>query len=57
MNMMKKCVKFHVDILSRHRPEFISASAIELSETATFVYNFVQYRNPIQAANFGGRFD
>ena len=42
MNMMNKCAKFHKDSLSRKKFEFNLPSAIELSETADFVCNFVQ---------------
>ena len=41
MNIMNKCVKFHKDRLSGKKVKFNLASAIELSETADFVYNFV----------------
>ena len=41
MNMMKKCAKFHEDSLSGKKVKFNTPSAIELSETADFVYNFV----------------
>ena len=41
MNMMNKCAKFHKDSLSGKKVKFILPSAIELSETANFVYNFV----------------
>ena len=42
--MMSKCAKFHEDIPSRYRlqTKLILASAIELSETASFWFNFVQ---------------
>ena len=39
----------------RLKVKFNLARAIELSETADFVYNL--YRNPMQASNFGGTFD
>ena len=42
MNMMKKCAKFHKDSPSGKKVKFNLAKAIELSETAVFVYNFVQ---------------
>ena len=42
MNMMNKCAKFHKDSQSDKKVKFNLPSAIELSETAVFVYNFVQ---------------
>ena len=56
MNMMNKCAKFHGDSPSDKKVKLNLPSAIELSETAVFVYNFV-YRNPMQVSNFGGTFD
>ena len=41
MNMMNKCAKFHKDSPSGKKVKFNLARAIELSETAVFVYNFV----------------
>ena len=41
MNMMNKCAKFHKDSPSDKKVKFHLPSAIELSETADFVYNFV----------------
>ena len=41
MNMMKKCAKFHKDSPSDKKVKLNLPSAIELSETAVFVYNFV----------------
>ena len=41
MNMMNKCAKFHKDSPSGKKVKFKLAKAIELSETAVFVYNFV----------------
>ena len=41
MGMMNKCAKFHKDSLSGKKVKLNLASAIELSETADFVYNFV----------------
>ena len=42
MNMMNKCAKFHKDSPSDiKKVKFNLASAIELSEMANFVYNFV----------------
>ena len=41
MNMMNKCAKFHKDIPSGKKVKFNLPRAIELSETAVFVYNFV----------------
>ena len=41
MNMMNKCAKFHEDSPSSKKVKLNFASAIELSETAVFVYNFV----------------
>ena len=40
MNMMNKCAKFHKDSSSGKKVKFNLPSAIELSETADFVYNF-----------------
>ena len=45
MNMMNKCAKFHKDSLSGKKVKFNLPSAIELSETADFVYNFVKKPN------------
>ena len=39
---MNKCAKFHKDNPSDKKVKFNLPSAIELSETADFVYNFVQ---------------
>ena len=41
MNMMNKCAKFHEDSPSGKKVKFNLRNAIELSETADFVYNFV----------------
>ena len=41
MNMMNKCAKFHIDSLSDKKVKIDLPSAIELSETVDFVYNFV----------------
>ena len=41
MNMMNKCAKFHKDSPSSKKVKFNLPNAIELSETADFVYNFV----------------
>ena len=41
MNTMNKCAKFHKDSLSDIKVKFNLVSAIELSETADFVYNFI----------------
>ena len=41
MNMMYKFANFHKDSQSDKRLKFNIPSAIELSETAVFVYNFV----------------
>ena len=38
---MNKCAKFHKDSPSGKKAKFNLARAIELSETADFVYNFV----------------
>ena len=38
--MMSKCAKFHKDSPSGKKVKFNLPSAIELSETADFVYNF-----------------
>ena len=39
-DMMNKCAKFHKDSPSGKKGKFNLARAIELSETAVFVYNF-----------------
>ena len=39
--MLNKCAKFHGDSPSGEKVKFNLARAIELSETADFVYNFV----------------
>ena len=41
MNMMNKCAKFRKDSRSDKKVKFNLPSAIEFSETAIFVYNFV----------------
>ena len=41
MNMMNKCAKFHKDSPSGIKVKFNLLRAIELSETADFVHNFV----------------
>ena len=41
MNMINKCAKFHKDCPSGKKVKFNLPSAIELSEMADFVYNFV----------------
>ena len=41
MSMMNKCAKFHKDTPSGIKVKLNLARAIELSETAVFVYNFV----------------
>ena len=41
MNMINNSAKFHKDNPSDKKVKFIHPSAIELSETADFVYNFV----------------
>ena len=41
MNMIKKCAKFHKDSPSGKKVKFKLPSAVELSETADFVYSFV----------------
>ena len=41
MSMMNKFAKFHEDSPSCKKVKFNLPSAIELSETADFVYNFV----------------
>ena len=41
MNMMNKCAKFYKGSQSGKKGKFNLARAIELSETAVFVYNFV----------------
>ena len=38
---MNKCAKFHEDSPNDKKGKFNLARAIELSETAVFVYNFV----------------
>ena len=40
--MVNKCAKFHKDSLKDKKVKFNLPSATELSETADFVYNFVQ---------------
>ena len=45
MNMMNKCAKFHKDSPSGKKVKFNIPSAIELLETADFVYNFVYKPN------------
>ena len=49
---MNKCAKFHEDSPSGKKVKFNLVSAIELSETADFVYNFVK-----KASNFSCAFD
>ena len=39
--MLNKCGKFHGNGLNGKKVKFILVRAIELSETADFVYNFV----------------
>ena len=41
MNMVNKCAKIHKDSLSDKKVKFNLPRAIEISETADFVYNFV----------------
>ena len=41
MNMINKCAKFQKDSPSDKKVKLNLPSAIELSETAVFVYNFV----------------
>ena len=41
MNMMNKCAKLHKDSPSDKEVKLNLPSAIELSEMADFVYNFV----------------
>ena len=41
MSMLNKCAKFHKDSPSSKKVKFNPARAIELSEMADFVYNFV----------------
>ena len=41
MDMMNKCAKFHEHSPKGKKVKFNLLSAIELSETADFVYNFV----------------
>ena len=41
MNMMNKRAKFHKIVQAVKKVKFNLARAIELSETAVFVYNFV----------------
>ena len=41
MNMMNKCAKFHKDSPRGKKVKLNLARAIELSETAVCVYNFV----------------
>ena len=42
MNMMNKCAKSHKDSPSDKKVKFNLPSAIKLSVTAVFVYNFVK---------------
>ena len=42
MNMMNKCAKFYKDSPSGEKVKFNLLSAIELSEAADFVYNFIE---------------
>ena len=42
MNVINKCAKFHKDSLSDKKVKYNLPSAIELSETAGFVYNFIE---------------
>ena len=42
MNMMNKCAQFYKDSPSGKKVNFNLPSAIELLETADFVYNFSQ---------------
>ena len=39
--MINKCTKFYKDSLSGQKVKFNLASAVERSETADFVHNFV----------------
>ena len=55
MNVMTKCATFHKDSPSDKKVKLNLPSAVELSETADFVYNFVL--NLKQAGSFGGTFD
>ena len=41
MSMMNTCANFHKDSPSGEKVKFNLARAIELSEKAVFVYNFV----------------
>ena len=41
MNMTNKCAKFHKDSPNGKKVKFNLLSAIEFSETADFVYNFI----------------
>ena len=41
MNMMNKCAKFHKDSQSDKKVKLNLPSAIDLSDTAVFVYNVV----------------
>ena len=41
MNMINRCAKFHKDNPSDKKVKLSLPSAIERSETAVFVYNFV----------------
>ena len=43
MNMMNKCAKFHKDSVSGKKVKCNLPSAIELSFSADFVYNFKTY--------------
>ena len=41
MNMMNKCAKFYKDSPSDKKVKLNLSSAVEFSETAVLVYNFV----------------
>ena len=41
MNMINTCAEFHKDSPSDKKVKFNLPSAIELTETSVFVYNFV----------------
>ena len=43
--MVNKCPKFHKDGVNLKKVKFNHPSAVELSETADFVYNFIKKPN------------
>ena len=53
---LNKCAKFHVDIPSHYRLKFIPANAW-LNFRRRPILCTILYSKPMQAPNFGGRFD